>query len=223
MIEEDISGNIASFKKLLKGKKTKLLAVSKYVEASKVEIAIKAGQKLFGENYVQEATSKKEELLELGHSDFEFHLVGALQSNKARDAVGLFSLIHSVDRLSLAKAISKEALKKSIIQDILIQINISGESSKSGVDPGEFEKLFISCLEFDSIRVRGLMTIGSYGLGPKKIAEFEKMKNLFDVNKDRFLQERELSMGMSADYELAIEHGATIVRVGTSIFGKRKN
>ncbi len=218
-----VASRITELNNFLKDKDAKLLAVSKYVEASRVGQAIKAGQKLFGENYVQEAKKKKEELLELGFSDFEFHFIGGLQSNKAKDAVGLFSLIHSVDRLSLAKAISKEAVKKSITQDILIQVNISNESTKSGVAYDDFDRLLNSCLELESIRLRGLMTIGSYGLGEQKAQEFEKMKTLYDKYENSFIEKKELSMGMSADYELAIRSGATIVRLGTSIFGTRRS
>ena len=200
-------------------KDAKLLAVSKFVEASRVSEAIDAGQKIFGENYVQEAKKKKQELLALGYKDFDFHLIGSLQSNKAKDAVGLFSLIHSVDRVSLAKAISKEAVKKSITQDILIQINVSLEATKSGVLEENFEPLLDACLKLDALKIRGIMTIGSFGESGLK--EFEKMKLIFDKYQDRFSEKKELSMGMSSDYKLAIEHGATIVRVGTSIFGSR--
>ena len=122
MNTSSVKDNLAKINENLGG--ASLVAVSKFVDTSKVVEAIDAGQKIFGENYVQEAKKKNQELLDLGYKDFAFHLIGAMQSNKAKDAVGLFSLIHSVDRISLAKAIAKEAVKKSITQGILIQINV---------------------------------------------------------------------------------------------------
>jgi pyridoxal phosphate enzyme (YggS family) len=203
-------------------KPVKLVAVSKFVEAERLVEAIHCGQKIFGENYVQEAQGKFEHIKSLGLSDFEFHFIGSMQSNKAKDAVGLFSLIHSVDRLKLAEALANKASQKGIHQEILLQINISNEENKSGVLPEKLTELLSEVSKFDSLVVKGLMTIGKEGLSPdERVKEFLEMNKLYNSCNKQVSSLTELSMGMSGDFELAIKHGASIIRVGTAIFGER--
>lgn len=205
----------------------KLLAVSKTMPVENIVEAIDSGHMLFGENYFQEAKEKINILTnKYQNSNLEFHFIGHLQRNKAKDAVGLFSLIQTVDNESLVEELQKQAAKKEIIQKILIQINISGEESKSGVSPDNALGLAKKILDQKNLSLQGLMCIGTYfeeKANPDlRKSEFVKMSDL--KNKLEFeLQCKlpELSMGMSHDFDLAIEYGATIVRVGTAIFGTR--
>lgn len=224
-MSSEIKENLARIKNQIASatsKEVKLVAVSKFVEVSKIIQAIDCGQKIFGENYVQEAQSKIEQLKELELADFEFHFIGSLQSNKAKDAVGLFSLIHSVDRLKLAQALANRASQLGIKQQVLLQVNISSEANKSGVLPEKLIELLKETSKFDSLTIKGLMTIGQEGLSQSaRIEEFLEMNRLYSSCKELSAEISELSMGMSGDFELAIKHGASIVRVGTAIFGER--
>jgi len=200
----------------------KLVAVSKKKPAYMVEEAVKAGVNLFGENYIQEAIDKISQLSQLQVS---WHFIGHLQSNKAKFAVKLFDLIHSVDTIKLAKEIDKQALKIEKIQNILIQINIGKEESKSGIDSNsviEFMKE-LSCL--NNISVRGLMAMPPFFNDPESTRPFfVAMKNIQqEIIKAQIpnIHMDELSMGMSGDFKTAIEEGATLIRIGTAIFGKR--
>jgi hypothetical protein len=184
--------------------------------------AVDAGQTVFGESYVQEAASKFAELQ--GHARLD--LIGHLQRNKARQAVGCFSLIHSVDSLPLARKLSSAALGLKLVQDILIQVNISGETQKSGVLPRDAEELCHGILGLEGVQLKGLMIIGQWmpeGVNEDvRRAEFRKTRELRDrLAQSTGLTLKELSMGMSGDFELAIEEGATLVRVGTALFGPR--
>ena len=202
----------------------RLLAVTKMVGIEAMRAANSAGQFLFGENYVQEARKK---LSELGPSaGYEFHFIGSLQRNKAPDAVGLFSLIHTVDRIELATVLSEHAGRKNLQQKILLQINISQEASKSGVDPAQAALLAKRILGLPNLSLEGVMCIGSY-FEPSQADEIRRreFKALHairgELERSIGHELRELSMGMSHDFELAVEEGATIVRVGTAIFGER--
>ncbi len=210
-----------------KAEEVTVLAVTKEVSVEGIAEAFEADQRVFGENYVQEASAKISELHALGITP-QFHLIGPLQRNKAGHAVALFELIHSVDRLSLAEEIAKRAAQSGKVQRALIQVNISGEKTKSGISPGELCAFFKQAVTHPSIRWEGLMCIGTYAeLGSPNAAqrkEYELMASLrSQVEKEFGIWFPCLSMGMSNDYELAIECGATIVRVGTAIFGERKN
>ncbi len=198
-----------------------LVAVSKTHTASEVDEAIAAGAADLGENRIQEAAAK---IPEVGGSAV-WHMVGHLQSNKAGDAASLFHWVQSVDRPKIARHLAKNAERLGKTLDILVQVNISGESSKSGVGPEDAERLCEEAASFDSLRLRGLMTIGSLGATPDRTrAEFAGMRALFARLAERFGGETPfdtLSMGMSGDYAIAIEEGSTMLRIGTSIFGER--
>lgn len=199
-----------------------LLAVSKRVDAATVKKAWQCGQSLFGENFVQEAQSK----IELLDPSITWHFIGHLQSNKAKLAARLFGLIETVDRLKLARSLNRHAAELSKTLDILIQVNVGEERQKSGVLPQNAEQLIREIGELEHLRIRGLMTMPPFTDNPelsrphfrslKKIADEFSVKGYFS-NDAPFI----LSMGMSGDYPVAIEEGATLVRVGTAIFGKR--
>jgi pyridoxal phosphate enzyme (YggS family) len=199
-----------------------LIAVSKTKPVEMMAELVNAGHSIFGENYVQEAAAKRSELGE----GVELHLIGHLQRNKAKQAVQIFDLIQSVDSLRLAEEISKEAVKIGKRMPVLIQVNISAEGSKSGIDTVQTVELCSALSKLDGLELRGLMSIGSYipesAADSERRREFKLMSQLLaEVNQSLGSNLRELSMGMSHDYTLAIEEGATIVRVGSQIFGAR--
>jgi PLP dependent protein len=190
-----------------------LIAVSKTVEVERIRAAVAAGITALGENRVQEAKSK---IAELGRPA-AWHLIGHLQSNKARDAVELFDLIHSLDRLELARELERRAGARGQVVEALLQVNVGGEASKGGVGPDAVGETLDAIGKLPHVRVRGLMTI------PPEVERAEDARPWF--RRLRELGERhglgELSMGMSHDFEVAVEEGATMVRVGTAIFGPR--
>ncbi|MGG1953666.1 YggS family pyridoxal phosphate-dependent enzyme [Ralstonia solanacearum] len=190
-----------------------LVAASKTVEPHHIQQAIDLGLTVFGENRVQEAVTKWPELRSR-NAGIELHLIGPLQSNKVRQAVGLFDAIESVDRAKLARAIAEEAEKQGRAPAIYIQVNVGKEPQKSGVLPAEAPALIRECREVYQLNVQGLMCIPPAGLDP--CAHFACLRSIAE---DHGL--RALSMGMSADYLQAIAQGATHVRVGSSIFGAR--
>lgn len=199
-----------------------LLAVSKRMDAKKIEEAWSCGQKLFGENFVQDAQDKIERL----DPAITWHFIGHLQTNKAKSAAQLFDLIETVDRLKLAKALNRHAADMDKILEILIQVNVGKEKQKSGVLPQDAEQLVQEISRLPNIRVRGLMTMPPYTQDPEASRPFfRSLKKMADdfSGKGYFTRDRSvvISMGMSADYTVAIEEGATLVRVGTAIFGKR--
>jgi PLP dependent protein len=201
-----------------------LMAVSKTHPASAILEAISAGQTLFGENRVQEFAAKHEALA--GHSsNAKFHLIGHLQSNKAARAVELFDAIDSVDSLRLAERLNKEAGQLGRKLDVLIEINIGGEAAKAGVDPAsdELRSLLDAQSRLPNLAIRGLMTVPPYTEDPEGArAFFRRLRQLRDqLRSATGLALPELSMGMSHDFEVAIEEGSTCVRVGTAIFGER--
>ncbi len=195
-----------------------LLPVSKTFPAEAMIELINEGIEIFGENKVQEAKIKKQIL----EKKCSLHLIGHLQSNKVRDAVGLFDMIHSIDKFSTAKDVDKEAGKISKIQKILVEVNTSGEGSKFGVNPDNAEDLCKEILTLENIKLQGLMTIGPLTDDRDQIRKsfrlLNEIKNIIAKTAPDF---NILSMGMSSDYDIAIEEGATIIRVGSAIFGKR--
>ena len=205
---------------LPKNQKIKLVVVTKTRSPKEVEEAIFAGTKSIGENKVQEAEKKFQNISNLKKT--EKRLIGNLQSNKAKKAVMLFDVIDTVDTEKIAKKISGAAKKANKIQRVLIQINSSGEEKKSGFLFTEKEKI-LRCADNKNIKIEGLMTMGPNTKNKKKIkAAFKKTKELFDdLNQNTKLKMKTLSMGMSGDYELAINQGSTAIRVGTAIFGER--
>jgi pyridoxal phosphate enzyme (YggS family) len=199
----------------------RLVAVTKKIAPEKIREAIQAGAFVLGENYVQEARKK----IELFGKEPQWHFIGHLQSNKVKYAVDLFDMIHSVDRLSLAEELDKEARKRDKNLPILIQVNISGEDTKSGINPDETITLIkkISCL--GNLKIQGLMTMPPWFPNPEDARPYfralKRLQQELESEKLERVSLGELSMGMSADFEVAIEEGATLVRVGTAIFGPR--
>ena len=197
----------------------RLVAVSKTVERERIQAAIDAGQDLFGENYLQEARDK---IAALGRQ-VGWHLVGSLQTKKAKAAVELFDLIHAVDRLKLAQALDAAAAGLGRVQDVLIQVNQAGEDTKSGVEPAAAPELVREVTRLPHLRLLGLMTMPPWFPDPEAARPyFRALRELRDRLRSLIgLPLSELSMGMSGDFEVAIEEGATLVRVGTAIFGRR--
>lgn len=190
-----------------------LVAISKTFSAGAIEPVIAAGQSVFGENRVQEAKAKWPPLV-AQHSGLELHLVGSLQSNKAKEAVGLFDAIHSVDRASLAEALAKEIAKQGRLLTLFVEINTGAESQKSGVLPQDADAFLAACRDRYGLAISGLMCIPPFDEAPAP--HFALTSQIARRNGLRLL-----SMGMSADFETAIAFGATHVRVGTAIFGAR--
>lgn len=196
-----------------------LLAVSKAQPAESLRLAYAAGQRLFGENYLQEALNKQVELNDL---NIEWHFIGPIQSNKTQPIAQHFDWVHGVDRLKIAQRLNDARPANLGALQICLQINISGEDSKSGIDPSELVPLANAIQQMPNLKLRGLMTI------PESTSDehlqrkrFTQMRELLEnLNKNGHGLDT-LSMGMSSDYALAIEEGATIVRVGSAIFGAR--
>ena len=190
-----------------------LVAVSKLIAAEGIVPALEAGHRVFGENYVQESKAKWPALRER-FPDVELHLVGPLQSNKAREAVELFDVIHGLDRLSLAAALAREIERSERAPKLLIQVNTGDEPQKGGISPAQVDTLLSECRETHGLAIQGLMCIPPAEAPPSPhfalLARIAERHNL-----------PILSMGMSADYPAAIQMGATHVRVGTAIFGAR--
>jgi PLP dependent protein len=199
----------------------RLMAVSKTVEDQRITAAIEAGVDMIGENYIQEAKRKIESM---GHP-VEWHFIGHLQTNKAKYAVKLFDMIHSVDRIELAQELDKRSEHFGKTSKILIEVNVSGEVTKSGVPLDRASSLVIAVSKLRYLSIQGLMTMPPWFDNPEDarpyfIALRELRERIIRENIDH-VQMKELSMGMSGDYQVAIEEGSTIVRVGTAIFGKR--
>ncbi len=193
------------------------VAVSKLQSADQVRsMCASHGVRDFGENYVQEAALKIQELKEL---KIHWHFIGHLQKNKAKSVVGSFDLIHSVDSLSLAQAIHRQADEKKIIQKILLQVNIAEEQSKGGLRPSEVERVFLELQSLTSLAVLGLMTMPP--LDTDNRIYFKALRKLKESLQSGSPDCRFLSMGTSSDYKVAIEEGATHVRLGTILFGAR--
>jgi len=200
----------------------KLLAVSKGMGIDRISQAIDCGQTLFGENYLQEAADKIRQL----PPTVGWHFIGHLQGNKARLAAGLFAVVETVDRLKVAQALDRQAKALNREVSILVQVNTGREQQKSGVLPEETGQLLRLIAQTTDLRVRGLMTLPPYSPDPEKSRPYFKiLKQLAEqcAARQLFADNRrvELSMGMSGDYPVAIEEGATIVRVGTALFGTR--
>ena len=204
----------------------RIMAVTKTIDSARIAQAITCGIDLIGENKVQELLQKKDELSETFKP--EIHFIGGLQSNKVKHIVGLVDLIQSVDSAKLASEIDRLSKLRGVTTDILIQVNIAGESTKNGIAPDKLEELIESVSSLENIRLRGLMAIPPFGDSvkyfPKMQQLFEDLKNLKPSESlgERFGERfNMLSMGMSGDYEKAIEYGSTLVRLGTALFGNR--
>ncbi len=197
----------------------RIVAVSKTFAPETVQAAIDQGIRLLGENKVQEAKGKIAAL----KGDFRFHLVGHLQSNKTRDAVRLFDCIHSIDKASTARKVGEEALRLGKTQKVLVQVNTSNEDSKSGTEPAGAGELCGEVAAIAGIELLGLMTIGPLEGGESAArTAFALLRELRDDIAGRLgMPLGELSMGMSGDYPIAVDEGATLVRIGSAIFGQR--
>ncbi len=200
----------------------RLVAVSKRMSREVIEEAAACGQQIFGENYIQEAAEKIRNI----SLPLQWHFIGHLQSNKARQAAELFHMVETVDRFKIARLLDRYAGQKGRTLDILVQINVAREPGKSGVHPEDAEHLLARITELANLRVRGLMTMPPLLKDPAEVRpHFRKLKNLADrfAEKGYFCDTEtvEISMGMSRDFTIAIEEGATLVRIGTALFGPR--
>lgn len=218
----DISGNVARVRERLaraaeragrRADDVLLIGVSKTVDSARIRAAVAAGITALGENRVQEARAKVAELGRLA----AWHLIGHLQSNKVKDALELFDLIHSLDRLELASELERRAAARGRPVEVLLQVNVAGEASKGGVAPDAVGQALDAIGKLAHVRVRGLMTIPPEVERPEESRPwFRRLRELGDQH-----GLADLSMGMSGDFEVAVEEGATMVRVGTAIFGPR--
>jgi hypothetical protein len=197
------------------------VAVAKTFESSLVRRAFEAGVLDIGENYVQELREKQ---TELGDLQIRWHFVGHLQTNKVKQVVGSVGLIHSVDSVKLGREISKAACKVGGETQVLVEVNTSGETTKHGVGPEETEPLVREVAGLPNVKLVGLMTIGPFLPDPEASRPaFRLLQQLRDSLRSSDLPLPHLSMGMTNDFEVAIEEGSTIVRIGTAIFGQRVN
>jgi pyridoxal phosphate enzyme (YggS family) len=220
-----IADNLLKYKSELDASAVQLVAVSKFQNADAVLEAYNAGQRVFGENIVQELVEKQEIL----PKDIQWHLIGHLQTNKVKYIAPFISVIESVDSLKLLQEINKQALKNDRVIDCLLQVYIADEDTKFGMGFDEVIELLRSdaLQELKNVRITGLMGIASNTDVKKQIRdEFEELKVLFDGIKLSYFRKddafKEVSMGMSSDYKIAVEEGSTMVRIGSSIFGSRK-
>ncbi|MCO4291716.1 YggS family pyridoxal phosphate-dependent enzyme [Solitalea sp. MAHUQ-68] len=219
-----ISANINDFKKQLGPVKVKLIAVSKTQPIEKVKEAYDAGHRIFGENQVQEMVEKHEAL----PKDIEWHLIGHLQTNKVKYIAPFVNLIHSVDSMKLLQEINKQALKNNRVIDCLLQVYIADEETKFGLGYDEAIELLRSeeFSQLGNVRIVGVMGIATNTNSQKQIKEeFYELATFFTGLKTAFFRKnpafKEISMGMSGDYLVAIEQGSTMIRVGSAIFGER--
>ena len=199
----------------------RLVAVSKTRPAEDTIAAFQAGQTVFGENYIQELVPKLAEV----HEDIQWHFIGHLQSNKVKYIAGQVALIHSVDRISLAQEIDRQWRRLGKVCEVLIQVNISGEATKSGTTEAGAIQLVRECALLPNISVKGLMTMPPFFDDPDAarpyFTELRRLAETISAQQIAGVEMKELSMGMSGDFEAAIQEGATLVRVGTAIFGSR--
>ncbi|MBC6110842.1 YggS family pyridoxal phosphate-dependent enzyme [Pedobacter fastidiosus] len=219
-----IADNLKKYKSEVESDGVKLIAVSKTQTVDAILEAYNAGQRIFGENHVQEMVDKQAEL----PADIEWHLIGHLQSNKVKYIAPFVKLIHGVDSIKLLQEINKQALKNNRVIDCLLQVYIADEDTKFGLGFDEVIELLRSeeYAELKNIRIVGLMGIATNTKNEKQITvEFHELKVFFDGVKVSFFRKedsfKEISTGMSADYKIAIEEGSTMVRIGSAIFGKR--
>ncbi len=200
----------------------RLVVVTKYRAVAQIEEAIRAGVTDIGENRVREAEQKQSTLAE---KDVAWHLVGHLQSNKAKRAVVMFDWIHSVDSIEIARRLSRQATEQEKTQRVLVQVDLAGEEAKSGLPAGEIFGALEEMSRLECLSVEGLMVLPPYLPDPEEVRPyFARLRELSDAARARGCARgplEELSMGMSHDFEVAIEEGATMVRIGTALFGER--
>ena len=202
----------------------KLIAVTKTVTVEQIRDAVYAGLRIFGENRVQEAQKKvMSDELRVMNERLEWHLIGHLQRNKAKYAVQLFDLIHSVDSVELAREIGKHSERTGKVQRVLVEVKLSPEETKYGVDERNLMPVLAEVASMKYLLLRGLMAIPPFSDNPEDARRyFRRLRELRDAAQDCGIPLPELSMGMSNDFEVAIEEGATMVRVGSALFGERE-
>lgn len=218
----DVAGNLARVQERIRRAAARagrapeevlLVGVSKFVDPERIRAAVAAGLPALGENRVQEAKGK----IEVLGRPVPWHFVGRLQTNKARDALLLFDLIQSVDRPELAQELHRRSVAAGRVVDVLVQVNLAGEATKGGFTPAELKRVLEALAGLPGLRLQGLMTI------PPPVTDAEQSRGWFrqlaELRDEAGLEH--LSMGMSDDFEIAVEEGATIVRIGTAIFGPR--
>jgi PLP dependent protein len=203
-------------------RKVKILGAAKAQDIDSIEAAIASGVSLIGENYVQEAKFKRKGFA----GDVEWHLIGHLQRNKAKAAVELFQVIETLDSVELARALDNEGRKRNVTVRALIEVNLGGEETKSGVAKDKVGSLLQSIAELSHLRIDGLMTVPPFRESCEEVRpyfrELRQVRDQLDRLKLPNVDLRELSMGMTHDYPIAVEEGATIVRIGTALFGPRR-
>ncbi len=202
-----------------------ILAATKTRSPEELLAALAAGIRHFGENYVQELLAKREAIDKAGYTNVSWHMIGHLQRNKVKYLVPGVALIHSLDSVALAEEIEKRAARAGVRQPVLLEVNLAAEATKSGVSPQELPGLAERVLELPHLDLQGLMAMPPYSEDPEDSRpHFRTLRALADSLRDRGIPTenlRHLSMGMSGDYEVAIEEGATIIRLGTVLFGPR--
>lgn len=199
----------------------RIIAVTKTHQPAAVVMAAGAGLEDVGENRVQEALIKQDALGD--RCNVKWHMIGPVQRRKVRQLIGRFALIESLDRIELAQELQRR-MEPATVQSVLVQVNCSGEPQKHGVGPNELMAMLASLREFDGVEVQGLMTMAAYGADEATLHRtFGKLRELRDVAVADGHQMTELSMGMSDDYPIAVEEGATMVRLGTALFGPRES
>ena len=200
----------------------RLVVVTKTVDQDRIREAVVAGATILGENRVQEAREKIDALGQIA----QWHLIGRLQTNKAKYAVKLFDLIHSVDSIGLARELDKQAAKIGKVQDVLLEVSIADEAAKAGIAIDDCQALVRDAAGLKNIRIRGLMAIPPFLDDPEQVRPyFRKLRELSQsIRRENIpgISLQELSMGMSGDFEVAVEEGSTMVRVGTAVFGERR-
>jgi PLP dependent protein len=205
-----------------RAKEIKVLGAAKSQSVESVRAAIVAGVSLIGENYVQEAQEKKAQITQ----PVEWHMIGHLQRNKAKAAAELFDLIETLDSVALARELEKQGRQKGKKLRALVEVNLAGEESKSGIAKADLASLLEAIATLDHVAVEGLMTVPPFREEPEEsrpyFRELRELKDKFNAQRIPHIDLQELSMGMTHDYPVAIEEGATIVRVGTALFGPRK-
>jgi len=218
-VEENIEN--ALIRSGRKNEEITLVAVTKTVDVDTINEAVSLGMNNIGENRVQEILKKYDNI----NDEVNWHMIGHLQSNKVKDIIDKVELIHSLDRFSLAKELNKRAKAKDIVKDVLIQVNISEEKSKFGLKKEEVIPFIEKILEKENIRVKGLMTMAPHVENTEEIRyvfrDLRKLGHEIENRNYKNLEMKYFSMGMTNDYEVAIEEGANIVRIGTDLFGKR--
>lgn len=217
---DKVSENLEKIKAQIVPYNPTIVAVTKYFDESQIVKYFELGFRDFGENRVKDALNKIEKLPEYIKGNSRFHLIGHLQENKVKLAVGNFDLIHSVDSIKLAEAINSQADKKGIVQKILLQINNAREVQKSGFSPEEIRQAFKEILQMEKVKIEGVMNMAPIDSSNEELHKlFGNIKQIYDDLKSEFNVElKQISMGMSRDFRIALEEGATMIRLGRILF-----